>query len=329
MPSDEERADNLQAIAAAIFARHGVDFAAVQRAGGWTNAVWLADGLVLRLAAGKEQAADDSPLLREARLAALFGPAVGYPPLVDAGTIAGYAWTLAARMPGRSLGEAWAGLGWDARITALHGLWARAEAVHAVPPAEAAAIVGRRAWFNNTDAGEAQAGLQRLAKQGILSAQECRVLQDALGRFWRAVPLAPCVLCHGDLTLDNAMWHAGEVVALLDFEFALLAPIQLDLNHLVKCAFGPPDPARFPSAHAGDGADQLRRSVQELAAPLIAQPANRSLLLGYAILLELWLLELWLAHPEGEGPLEQWEPLRRLVALAEGSGGYLAPLLHG
>ena len=211
----------------------------------------------------------------------------------------------------------------------MHGLWARAQAVHAVPPAEAAAIVPRRAWFNNTDAGEAEAGLHRLAKQGILAAQESRVLQDALGRFWRAVPGAPCVLCHGDLTLDNAMWHAGQVVALLDFEFALLAPIQLDLNHLVKCAFGPPDTARSPSARAGHGADQLRRSVQELALPLLAQPADRDLLLGYAILLELWLLELWLAHPEGEGPLEQWEPLRRLRALADGTGGYLAPLLHG
>ena len=34
-------------------------------------------------------------------------------------------------------------------------------------------------------------------------------------------------------------------------------------------------------------------------------------------------------RPEGEGPLEQWEPLRRLRALADGAGGYLAPLLHG
>jgi hypothetical protein len=63
--------------------------------------------------------------------------------------------------------------------------------------------------------------------------------------------------------------------------------------------------------------------------PLLAQPAGRDLLLGYAILLELWLLQLWLAHPEGEGPLEQWEPLRRLRSLADGTGGYLAPLLQG
>lgn len=102
MPSEIERADNPQAIAAAIFARHGIDFAAVQRAGGWTNAVWLADGLVLRLAASKEQAASRSSLLREARLAALFGPAVGYPALFDAGTTNGCAWMLAARIPGRS-----------------------------------------------------------------------------------------------------------------------------------------------------------------------------------------------------------------------------------
>lgn len=43
--------------------------------------------------------------------------------------------------------------------------------------------------------------------------------------------------------------------------------------------------------------------------------------------MELWLVQLWLAHPEGEGPVEQWDPLRRLRALAGGTGGYLAPLL--
>ncbi len=329
MPNDTARADNLQTIAAAIFARHGVDFAAAQRAGGWTNAVWLADALVLRLSTTKDQPASSSPLLREARLAALFGPAVGYPALVDAGTTGGYAWTLAARIPGSSLGAAWEGLNSDARITALHGLWARAEAVHTVPAAGAAAIVGRRAWFNNTDAREAEAGLHRLAQQGILTAPASSVLQDALSRFWRAVPDAPCVLSHGDLTLDNAMWHAGQVVGLLDFEFALLAPIQLDLNHLLKCAYAPPDSAPSGAAHAGHGTDELRRSVQALALPLLAHAADRDLLLGYAILLELWLVQLWLAHPEGEGPLEQWEPLRRLRALADGTGGYLAPLLHG
>lgn len=57
------------------------------------------------------------------------------------------------------------------------------------------------------------------------------------------------------------------------------------------------------------------------------QHDEQDLLLGYAILLELWLLQTWLAHPEGEGPLAQWDPLKRLRSLADGMGGYLAPLL--
>jgi hypothetical protein len=75
----------LQPIAASIFARQGVDFATVQRAGGWTNAVWLAADLVLRLST---TTGNDS-LLREARLAALFPPAVGYPTILEIGTTAG------------------------------------------------------------------------------------------------------------------------------------------------------------------------------------------------------------------------------------------------
>jgi scyllo-inosamine 4-kinase len=322
---DRERMESLQAIAASIFARHGVDFATVQRAGGWTNAVWLAAELVLRLSTTK----GNESLLREARLAALFPSAVGYPTILESGTTAGFAWSLATRLPGRSLGEAWAGLRWAERATALRGLWERAEAVHTVPVAEVAAIAPRQAWFNVTDAAEAQASLARMTNAGILTTPESCVLRDALDRFWSVVPTAPSVLCHGDLTLGNAMWHAGEVVSLLDFEFAVIAPVQLDLNHLVKCAFGPEGTAHPRSAADFQGTQQLRQAVEELALPMLAQVGGRDLLMGYAILLELWLLELWLAHPEGEGPLEQWEPLRRLRSLAAGSESYLAPLTLG
>ena len=152
------------------------------------------------------------------------------------------------------------------------------------------------------------------------------MLREALDRFWGAVPAAPCVLCHGDLTLDNAVWHAGQVVSLLDFEFAVMAPVQLDLDHLVKCTFGPEDAAHLPSATHLQGTQRLRQVVEKIARPILAQPGGRDLLVGYAILLELWLLELWLAHPDGEGLLEQWDPLRRLHSLADGTGGYLAPL---
>jgi len=317
---DREDTNEIQDIANSILARHGVDPAAVQRAGGWTNTVWLSDGLVLRLSTCK----GNPGLLREAQLAWLFPPGVGYPELVECGTTAGFAWTLAARLSGQSLGNAWAALNQERRVTALRGLWERAQAVHSVPAGEAAGIVSRESWFNSTDPERAEAGLARLAKDRILTEHECKALQDTLARFWKVKPAAPQVLCHGDLTLDNAIWHAEGVTALLDFEFAVMAPIQLDLNHLVKCAYSP-EGAEGP----GEGEQALRQAVKAIARPLLAQAQEKALLAGYAVLLELWLLTDWLDHPQGEGPLEQWEPLRRLRSLADGKLGYLGAIIRG
>jgi aminoglycoside phosphotransferase (APT) family kinase protein len=311
MPGKEE----LQAIAAAIFARHGVEVDTVRRAGGWTNAVWLSQGLVLRLSTGK----GNLSLLREARLARLLPPGAGYPRIVETGTSDGFCWSLVERLPGESLGNAWGGLGAGQRVTALQGLWERAQAVHSVPGFKAAGIAARESWFNSTDPERAEAGLAWLEGDKILTTRESRVLRGSLARYWRVRPAAPCVLCHGDLTMDNAVWlapvvsgHNGQVIGLLDFEFAVMAPVQLDLNHLVKCAYGP-----------GKGEPALRRTVKDMARPLLRREQDRVLLAGYAVLLELWLLVDWLEHPEGEDPLEQWEPLRRLRSLAEERQGYL------
>jgi aminoglycoside phosphotransferase (APT) family kinase protein len=318
--SQQISSESQESIAASIFSRHGIDFATAQRAGGWTNAVWMTDDLVLRLSTRKER----KNLLQEAKLSALFPSQVGYPQIVETGTTAGYAWTLAKKLPGKSLGDAWDDLLCEERVIALQGLWARAQAVHSVSCEEVAATVSRRAWFNSTNPEEAEVSLIRLAKEEVFTQAETFMLQGALAHFWEVLPSVPCVLCHGDLTRDNAMWHEGQVTALLDFEFAVMAPVQLDLNHLVKSAFGPGDAATDMRE-----AQQIRQAVKELALPILAQPNSKVLLVGYAILLELWLLEDWLVHPEGEGPLEQWEPLQRLHLLADGMGGYLAPLLLG
>jgi scyllo-inosamine 4-kinase len=211
-------------------------------------------------------------------------------------------------------------LTWPERAAALTQLWSMARAVHCVDLAQAAPLARQRAWYNSNDPAAAAAATQRLEQQGLLTFSQARAIRDALHGFWATLPGAALALNHGDLTLDNALWQPGQVTALLDFEYAVVAPVQLDLNVLLTCGFGPDqdDPP---------GARELRAVLSAHVAPELAQPGAPERLLGYAILLEQWKLEDWLAHPDGVGALESWDPYRRLRSLANGQGGYLAPLL--
>ena len=150
---------------------------------------------------------------------------------------------------------------------------------------------------------------------------------SGIQKSWKVLPATPHVLCHGDLTMDNASWHINQVVSLLDFEFTVLAPVQLDLNHLVKCVYSPNRASKSEIYSNPHEVQSLYQAINKIALPFLAQPNERILLMWYAILLELWLLVTWLEHPEGEGPLQEWDPLIKLHSISDGKGGYLAPLL--
>ena len=66
---------------------------------------------------------------------------------------------------------------------------------------------------------------------GLPSAQQSR-LHEVIEAYFRAAPLVEQSANHGDLALMNALW-GDEVVALLDFEFAVLGPVEIDLCRLV------------------------------------------------------------------------------------------------
>jgi scyllo-inosamine 4-kinase len=252
---------------------------------------------------------------------------VGYPPVIETGVTDGYEWSLSREIPGKNLGEVWSGLNWDQRDTALRQLWQRTRMVHSVDPAAAEDWALQRPWFNASDADAAGSAIDRLMRHGFFTPGQAAVLNAGLDRFWQALPSARTVLNHGDLTLDNALWNHGQVVALLDFEYAVIAPVELDLNELVKIAFAPAEQPESISDPDRAGSQRLRDTVAEMSIPLLDHPGGSDLLLGYAILLELWLFNDWLAHPEGEGPVETWQPYRRLLSLADGWGGYLESLL--
>ena len=266
-------------------------------------------------------------LLDEARLASILPPAAGYPPVLETGVREGVEWVLSSRVPGRNLAHVWPALGWQARSAALGELWTKAQAIHCVDPERAQAHVRDSSPLYASDPAQAAGQLARLQQAGVLTLERVAVLSNALERFWAAVHLAPRILNHGDLCTENALWDEGHVVALLDLEYALLAPVELDLNELVKAAYSlpeTPDPLPDPD---GSGRAGLRQTVSDIVIATCSAPGAADRLLGFSILVDLWLTEKWVAEGVDGEPNTDWAPHRELIALADGAGGYLAPVL--
>ncbi|GHF52177.1 hypothetical protein GCM10010218_36990 [Streptomyces mashuensis] len=316
------REEETRAVAAEVFQRFGTAFADARRAGGRTNVTWIGGGVVVRVA-GTPGATD---LRREAALAAVLPPQAGYPRVLGSGTTRGREWMVTAEIPAENLDDAWASLDWDRRIEAVRQLWARARAVHGTDPAAAAPLARPRNPFYAQHPGEAAAGLARLHAAGVLTRAEHDRLGTLLDRFWAALPDAARVLNHGDFSPVNALWDGSRVVSLLDFEFAVLAPVHLDLNELVKIAFAPVEPGVTLTEGDAKGRRRLQEAVTGLAGPFLRTPADIDLLLGHAVQLETWGLEREWAKPGREG-FRDWEPYRLLTAWAHTDGGHYAPLL--
>ncbi len=116
----------------------------------------------------------------------------------------------------------------------------------------------------------------------------------------------------------NALWD-GEVVALLDFEFAVLGPAEIDLCRLVCEALVSED---------GQSNDPDAVAVAFAIAARDGDPVHgRALLHGAAVLDQLRDLEIWLARGRTEDRFEDWRPDRLLTGLLDADGGYLAPAL--
>ncbi|MGW1680665.1 phosphotransferase family protein [Saccharopolyspora sp. NPDC002376] len=301
-------------VAAEIFGEHGVDFCGAQRGRGWTNHTWLADDVVIRVAT--EPGTGD--LLRELKLVELLPEEVGYPAVLDAGVRDGHEWVLTRRVVGENLDEIWSSLDDAARSRAVEQMWERARHVHDVDVVAASPHARSRSPFFPDNPAALEASLDRIVAAGALIERQTRGLQQALERFWDEIPKAPHALNHGDLCAPNTLWHEGSVAALLDFEFAVIAPIAIDLNEMVKIAFGPGDPAeRKP----------LQPVMRDIAESALAQAGGPDVLIGYSIMLETWMLEQELAAPEPD-EADRANAISMLTAFAEGDGGHLAPLLR-
>jgi len=312
--------ERVAAIANDVLRAHGAGFTAARRAGGYTNATWIGSGVVVRVAVN----AGSSDLLREVRLVSVLPAEVGYPEVIDAGVTDGHEWVVARQVPGSSLSEAWPTMDWTQRVTAVRQLWELAEAVHATDVVAAAPHARSSSPFYAGSRDEAAESLSRLAAAELLSEAQIGELLGALDEFWGALPSARRVLVHGDLSPVNALWNGTRVVSLLDFEFAVIAPVELDLNELVKVGYAP----QRGDTVVSTGKEALREAVMQIVAASASGRSWRELLIGYSVLLESWLAENEMTASDGVSPAADWESIRLLTALAAGDGGYYQPLLR-
>lgn len=315
-PLDEHRDPSdtafVRGLAAEVAARHGGELTRMRRANGYSNATWVGDGIAVRIAHAPVGMA------REVALARALPREVGHPEILGEGTAEGHGWIVTAEIRGQNLHEAWPTLTPAEQRRAVRQLWARARIVHDASPS-LRPHVASHGGFVPASPGDATAAAGRAAAAlGLSSARRSR-LHEIVEGYFRAAPLVEQTVDHGDLALMNALWD-GEVVALLDFEFAVLGPVEIDLCRLV-CEACVSEEGRRVDSEAGAAA-------VEIAARHMDPVHGRALIHGAAVLDQLRDLGIWLAHDRAEERVEDWRPFRLLTDLLDAEGGYLAPLLR-
>jgi aminoglycoside phosphotransferase (APT) family kinase protein len=299
-------------LAAQVVAQHGGDLSRMRRALGISNATWVGGGLAVRIA--NTSVVDG--MAAEVALVRALPPEVGHPKILGAGTIEGHDWIVTEEVRGQNLHEAWPTLTPEERRRAIRQLWARVRVVHDATPS-LRLLVGSHAGFIPATADDATAAADRVSAALRLPDVQRSRFHEIIGDYYRAAPVVEQVVNHGDLALMNAVWD-GEVVALLDFEFVLLGPVEIDLCRLVCEALVSEDGQRSDN----DAGDAFAIAARE------RDPVHgRALLLGAAVLDQLRDLEIWLGRDRTENRFEDWRPDRLLTGLLETDGGYLEPAL--
>ena len=302
----------VQDLAAGIASRYGGDLARMQRANGYSNATWVGDGIAVRIAHTPVSMA------REVALVRALPREVGHPEILGEGTVEGHGWIVSAEVRGQNLHEAWPTLTPSEQGSAVRQLWDRAQIVHDASRSLRTHVTSHGGFVPATlDAATAAARRADVAL-GLSGARQTQ-LHDVIERYFRASPLVEQTVNHGDLALMNALWD-GEVVALLDFEFAVLGPVEIDLCRLV-CEARVSEEGQRVDSQAGNVA-------VEIAARHMDPIHGRALIHGAAMLDQLRDLDLWLAGDAADEYVQDWRPCRLLIDLLDAEGGYLAPLLR-
>lgn len=208
----------------------------------YSSNVWVGPHHVVRL----QPAGLPQVLHQEARILPALPDEVPHAELVGHGTEERFGWMVLRRLPGEQLGRCWPTMSVADRKAAIEQLGEAMAAVHAVPDPKRF----RHPWVEKPTPVTYQqhprhVGLVATAARA-LEGVDVALIDDAeafvverLGAFADDEPVA---LVHADLHFENLLWDSTSLrlTAVLDFEMARPAPIDLDLNVVLRmCGVGP------------------------------------------------------------------------------------------
>lgn len=262
---------------------------------GESNDVWFAGHIVVRVA----RQPGSSDLLSEVGLVARLDPAVGYPEVVGSGIHDGHEWMATARLPGHNLAALWPRLGFAGRAAAMADLWTRLTAVHATN------IEGLRDHdatpFYQLDH---ETAVHELRELSVLDPATLHAVEEILRGGFDAIAGQPLALVHTDASPGNTVWDGRRAIP-IDFEFACLAPSDLDIDNVAR-------------ALAHTSVDQLEPFRRRIRAHLAAQ-GSTARLRAYAVLRDSWAVSKWIANAPERHNIDDWEPVQQLRAHAAGT----------
>ena len=316
-------------IATQIFRQYGLSFETAERAGGWTNAVWLNGDFALRVSMRK----GNDIIRREVERSKMLPPAVGYPKNIAVGVTDDYEWSLSARIQGKVLNEAWNSFSWAEKTTTVKQIIDIMNGVHSVEVSKIEHLTLKTAWYNSFNKSDSLADIERYVAKKFFTPEQGRVLQDILVQFYNWNDCIAPVLCHGDITMDNLLWHDGNVVSLLDFEHSVIAPPQLDVHSLVNLALTQYDEATATNkillTEKSEKSEEIKQYVSEMVSlfsQFLFEQSDRDLFMGYNVLYRLRFFEFWLDNPNDE--ITNCDAYQKLLSFSDGNYGYLSTLME-
>jgi len=203
------------------------------------------------------------------------------------------------RLPGDNLAAVWHRLGSIEREAAIANLWTRLTAVHA---SDIDGLKDHAATpFYQLDHDTAVHELHELR---VLDPTTLHTLEEILHNGFDAITDQPIALVHTDAGPGNTVWDGRHGIP-VDFEFACLAPSDLDIDNVARNL-------------AHDAIDQLE-PFKLLVRDHLAAPGAAARLRAYAVLRDSWAVSKWIAHAPQRRNIDDWEPVRELRAHADGT----------